>query len=58
VLNDGKSKSILLDHPDVLIGHGFLMAALGTANTDFTNGLLSQLIKATSQDGQIDETGS
>jgi hypothetical protein len=34
---------ISVDHPDRFVGEMLMMKALGTANTDFTNGILRQL---------------
>ena len=52
---DGKNPTIAVDHPNKTIAYGLLMEALGTASYDFVLGLLSQLAKAGSQDGEIDE---
>jgi hypothetical protein len=39
-----------LEHPDQLIGQALLMEAIGTANSDFLHGLLTQLANAGSGD--------
>jgi hypothetical protein len=44
VLNDGEATTISLDHPDEFVGQALLMEALGTADADFANGLLRQLV--------------
>jgi hypothetical protein len=51
VLNDGMVSQISLDHPDAAIGHVLLAEALGTANADFLDGLLRQLVNAGSDHG-------
>jgi hypothetical protein len=56
VLSEGKVPTISLDHPDKAVGHILLMEALGTAESDFTDGLLSQLANASSNCG-INESG-
>jgi hypothetical protein len=43
------------DHPDKTVGYALLMAALGTTNVDFVNGLIGQLANAGSKGRQIDE---
>jgi hypothetical protein len=55
VLNAGKAREIVPDHPNKAIGYGLLMAALGTTDIDFINGLLRQLAPAGSQCDQINE---
>jgi hypothetical protein len=47
--------NVSLEHPNELIGHALLMEAVGTANSDFLNGLIRQLANAGSQvdEGQI-----
>jgi hypothetical protein len=49
----GKGKTLSLDHPNEDVAGALLMEALGTANADFANGLLSQLNR--SQGGDVDE---
>ena len=44
------------DHPDQAYGYFLLMEALGTADLDFANGILGQLVNAGSQ-GQAAESG-
>ena len=51
----GEAAEILLDHPDKKFGYALLLEALGTADLDFIDGLLYQLINASSQGDQIDE---
>ena len=49
--------TIGLDHPDRAIAYRLLIEALGTSNSDFVNGLLSQLALCGSRDSEIDEAG-
>jgi hypothetical protein len=44
------------DHPDKRIGHALLMNALGTADQEFVNGIINQLVNAGSN-GQERERG-
>src|SRR5262245_21031928 len=44
VLEDGNVRTISTDHPNGAIGHALLMEALGTADTDFLDGLVQQLV--------------
>lgn len=46
---------ISLDHPDPTLAQIYLAEALGTADSDVTNGLINQLVKAAAQDGEINE---
>ena len=52
-----KATAIALDHPDWLTGYALLMEALGTADFNFVDGLLKQLVNARSQGQQADEHG-
>ena len=56
VSHNKKAKSISLDHPDELIGSVLLAEALGTVDSDFVIGLLTQLGDATSQDQRPNES--
>jgi hypothetical protein len=56
VSHDKKGTAISLDHPDALIGPVLLTEALGTVDSDFVTGLLTQLSKASSQDQRPDES--
>jgi len=47
--------SISMDHPENRLGQLLLMEALGTADIDFFNGLLSQLSNGSLRGGQVDE---
>ena len=53
---DKKATAISLDHPDELVGHALLTQALGTVDSDFVIGLLTQLGSATSQDQRPNES--
>ena len=44
-----------LDHPNKLVGRGVLREALGTADSDFCDGIINQLIRAASHDGKVNE---
>ncbi|MCZ6895519.1 MAG: hypothetical protein O7H40_15940, partial [Gammaproteobacteria bacterium] len=48
---------ILLDHPDVAIGHTLLMEAIGTAELDFLDGLIRQLTNVGTHGQKVDEQG-
>ena len=43
-----------LDHPDLIVGGAMLADAFGTADTDFRNGLLDQLVDVATKGGKID----
>jgi hypothetical protein len=45
------------DHPMPLFGRALVMQALGTADADFFDGLLAQLVNASAQDKKPDERG-
>ncbi len=47
--------TVSLDHPNKLVGRGVLREALGTADSDFSEGILNQLIRAASRDGKVNE---
>jgi hypothetical protein len=59
---DGSSKvaaswlDLRLDHPDVEIGRKLLAEALGSTSDDFVDGLIAQLINATSPGQQLSES--
>jgi hypothetical protein len=57
VLNETEPVTISTDHPDPKLGDLMLAEALGTADNDFTNGLLRQLVNAGSVGDGIDEGG-
>src|SRR5688572_18963813 len=46
---------ISTDHADMVIGHGLLMDAFGTADPDFLDGFLAQLANVNSRGQDIDE---
>ena len=45
------------DHPESAFGATLLMAALGTTDLDFLNGLLGQIANAGSRGSEVDENG-
>jgi hypothetical protein len=55
VSQKGEISKVGPDHPDNTTGHVLLMEALGTADYDFHNGFLNQVLNASSRGGQIDE---
>ncbi|HET7021289.1 MAG TPA: hypothetical protein VFI58_11285 [Xanthobacteraceae bacterium] len=55
VLNEKQGVRISPDHPNQSAGQMLLMDALGTADPDFYQGILHQLVSAGSQGAQIDE---
>jgi hypothetical protein len=55
VTKSEKAIQLGLHHPDVTVGYGLLMEALGTADYSFGNNLLKQLVNASSQRGEADE---
>lgn len=55
VRNNGTKKVFELDHPKLVVGRGLLMEALGTADFDFYKGVMSQIIKAASHNGEVNE---
>jgi hypothetical protein len=57
VLKKSDPRTISVDHPDITVGGELLAEALGTADPDFLNGLLRQLIEAATQGGELDESG-
>jgi hypothetical protein len=57
VSNDSRLPKLVPDHPDRVVGYALLMEALGSADIDFVQGLLGQLVNASSRDGQIDQAG-
>jgi hypothetical protein len=52
-----KATTLSVGHPNKAIGYALLKEALGTADSDFVNGLIGQLANAGSQDRKIDEGG-
>ena len=57
ISRQGETPQIALEHPEETIGYALLMDAMGTANIDFVQDILSQLANASSQRGEIDERG-
>lgn len=55
VLKDRKPVRISLDHSDAAVGGGLLAEALSTADLDFVQGLLDQLINVGRRGDQVDE---
>jgi hypothetical protein len=55
VTKHGGRQQIRVEHPDKLIGQLLIMDALGSADSDFTGGIVNQLADASSRDGDIDE---
>ncbi len=55
VVKGGKSGTISLDHPDESVAFKLLMEALGTADPDFTEGLLHQLVYLNSGNKELNE---
>jgi len=54
---DGKAMRIALDHPDSAIGFRLLMQAIGTADSSFLDGILHQLVNASSAGQAPDQAG-
>lgn len=57
VSENGGVADVLPDHPKPALGNVLLMAALGTTDPDFLDGLLGQLVNAGSQGRKVDERG-
>ena len=57
VSEKGGVAQVLPDHPDLAVGAILLMAALGTTEPDFLNGLLGQLANAGSRGKSVDQSG-
>lgn len=55
VQHDGNSKLLSFDHPDYLTAGELLMAALGSADVDFVEGLVNQLVEVSSPRGDLSE---
>ena len=55
VEHKGDSQKVSADHPNEWIGNAFLMEAIGVADIDFLNGLISQLCEANSRNGKIEQ---
>jgi hypothetical protein len=53
VVNNGNN--ITLDHPDPLVGRALLMNALGSADSDFVDGIVRQFIRESRIDQGTDE---
>ena len=54
---DGATQ-VSVNHPDQGIGHMLLMDALGTSDSEFFNGVLSNAIKIGTQGASTDSTGA
>ncbi len=57
VSEKGGAAQIIPDHPETTLGLILLMAAIGTTEPDFLNGLLRQLANAGSQGREVGERG-
>jgi len=57
VTNSATGTSVTPDHPDPALGVFMLMNALGTASTDFLDGLLRQITNVGSHGQEPDEAG-
>jgi hypothetical protein len=55
VLDGAERTKIATDYPDTFIGDALLMEALGTADHEFFDGLITQLAQASSRGGKVDE---
>jgi hypothetical protein len=55
VASGDNGDTVSLDHPNKLVGRGVLREALGTADSDFCDGIINQLIRAASHDGKVNE---
>jgi hypothetical protein len=55
VSKNGSDAQIRVDHPDKVVGHVLVMDALGSADWDFTDGIVNQLANASRRGGDIDE---
>jgi hypothetical protein len=57
VTNSQGVANIFFEHPDPALGHALLMEALGTADSDFLEGLVKQLVNVGTQGRIMDERG-
>jgi hypothetical protein len=57
VSKNGGDPQIEFDHPDKLVGQALVMEALASADWDFLNGIVNQLVNASAQGQDIDERG-
>jgi hypothetical protein len=57
ISDDGGTTKISPDHPHETVGYALLAPALGTTELDFIQGLIGQLVTASSGDGRPDEAG-
>src|SRR5262245_65510526 len=57
VSKNGSDPQITFDHPDEQIGRALVMEALASADWDFLDGILKQLVNASAQGQDIDECG-
>ena len=55
VIPDGETSTISADHPVTAIGNALVLESLATADNDFFDGLLSQLINASAPGRKADE---
>ena len=51
---EGNIARVSIDHPDMTTGLALLMESLGTADSDFLDGFLTQLVNASSRDDEGD----
>ncbi len=57
VSKNGSVQQISVGHPDELIGRPLLMEALASADDDFVDGIVSQLVNVSGRGQDIDERG-
>ena len=55
VTENDKGNEVSLHHPSEVVARGLLMEALGTADSDFAEGIVNQLIRAATHRGKISE---
>ena len=55
LVKDGGVLKLDVDHPDDVVGSALLMDALATGDIEFLNGVIDQLAKAASKDGEVSE---
>jgi hypothetical protein len=56
-VSDGDARKIEIEYDDKEFGLVLLMDAIGTADVDFYNGLISQLCRVNSKGGELDKRG-
>jgi len=54
-VREGDRTEVGVDHPERLLGFVLLSQAFGTADLDFTSGLIEQLVRASIKEGKYDE---